>query len=111
MSNNIESLKLYIRRYLNTVVPGYIHTIDSYSYRKYGLLAIDLFLTDPIKLYDILMEYYRDSLTADFALQKFFLRPLAIKIGDTLLEEKLLQLIKQGRVDEVKEILKKIMSA
>ncbi len=108
----MEALKLYIRRYINSVVPGYINILDSYSYERYGLSAIDLFLTDPYKLYEVLMDYYhKDSFIVDFALQKFFLRPLAIKVGDTLLEEKLLQLIKQGRVDEVKEILKKIMSA
>jgi len=111
MSSDIESLKLHIRRYLNTVVPGYIHIIDSYSHRRYGLSAIDLFLTDPIKLYDVLMEYYRDSFTADFALQKFFLRPLAMRVGDTLLEERLLQVIKRGRVDEFKELLKKIIQS
>ncbi len=105
----MEALKLYIRRYINSVVPGYINILDSYSYERYGLSAIDLFLTDPYKLYEVLMDYYKDSFTADFTLQKLFLRPLAIKVGETLIEEKLLQLIKQGRIDEFREILKKIM--
>jgi len=110
LSEGLDALKIYMRRYINSLVPGYINILDNYSYKKYGFSAIDLFFIDPIKLYDVLMDYYRDSFTADFALQKLFLRPLAIKSNNTLIEEKLLQLIKQGKTNEVKEILAKIIS-
>ncbi len=103
--NILIELKQRIRRYIRSIIPGYLEILNIYSMRNYGRDILDLFFESPSKVYDILIQYYKDFFTVDFALMRLFLRPISIEANNTLLEEQLLELIKKRRDDEVLKVI------
>ncbi len=101
----LEELKLYVKRYIDTQVPGYIASIDMISIRETGKKIIDLLFESPSKAYQILKSYYGSELTADFAMLNLFLKPIAIKLESVGMEEQLLVLAKQGKDGEFLELI------
>ncbi len=109
LEKELEELKLYVKRYIDSQVPGYIASIDMISIRETGKRVIDLLFESPSKMYQVLKSYYGSELTTDFAMLNLFLKPIAIKLGSVGLEEQLLILAKQGRDEEfLRLILKKL---
>lgn len=104
MDSSIE-LKVFIRRYVEGKLPGYLSLLNNISLQKYGRLFLDLFLESPSKAYRVLVEYHRDPSVADFALVNFFIRPLVMKIDKIGCEFKLLRLMKERRDKEFFYIL------
>lgn len=108
----LNELKQRIRRYIRAVIPGYLEILNIYSMRIYGKDVLDLFFESPSKVYDILMQHYRDSFTVDFAIVRLFLRPISLTSNNILLEDRLLELIKRRRDDEVlKNIVDELTSS
>ncbi len=109
IDKELEELKLYVKRYIDSQVPGYIASIDMISIRETGKKIIDLLFESPSKMYQILKSYYGSELTTDFAMLNLFLKPIAIKLECVGLEEQLLILAKQGKDEEfLRLILKKL---
>jgi len=104
-SNVLADVKQFMKRYIRSMIPGYLEILNIYSMRIYGKDIIDLFFESPSKVYDILLQHYKDSFTADFAISRLFLRPISLKANNILLEESLLELIKNRKDDEVLKVI------
>ena len=103
----LSELKAYIKRYVDSCVPGYLSSLDKFALQESGKPFLDLLFTSPSKAYKILLTYYKNTYTADFAMTTLFLKPIAVKLKELGLEDKLLQLIKEGRDSEFLNILTK----
>jgi len=106
----LKELKLYVKRYLDSQVPGYIVSLDTISIRRTGKKIIDLLFESPSTLYQILKSYYNSEVTADFAMLNLFLRPIAIRLESIGLEEQLLTLTKQGKDEDFLSLILKKLS-
>jgi hypothetical protein len=104
-SSVLVDVKQFIKRYIRSMIPGYLEILNIYSMRIYGKDVIDLFFESPSKVYDILLQHYKDSFTADFAISRLFLRPISLKANNILLEESLLELIKNRKDDEILKVI------
>ena len=110
LGSAFNDIKLYIKRHIDSQVPGYIASIDNVFLKETGKRVIDLLFEEPSKVYQVLRKYYGSEVTADFATLNLFLKPLAIKIGRIGIEEQLLVLMKQGKDKEFLELLRKCLA-
>ena len=106
----INELKLYIKRYVDSQVPGYIASIDNVFLKETGRRVIDLLFEEHSKVYQVLKKYYGSEVTADFAVLNLFLKPIAVRIGRVGIEEQFLILVKQGKDREFLELLRKCLA-
>lgn len=110
LDNVINELKLYIKRYIDSQVPGYVASIDNVFLKETGRRVMDLLFEEPSRVYQILRKYYGSEVTADFAVLNLFLKPIAVRIGRLGVEEQLLVLMKQGKDREFLELLRKFLA-
>ncbi len=90
-SINTKLLIQYIRRYIKSRASGLLEILDMTAKRRYSKTAIELLLTEPRNLLDIIIEHYSSEEVAHFVISKLFIRPLAIKLNILEYEDELLE--------------------
>jgi len=88
---DIHSLKLYIKRYVREHAIGLFEVLNAIAMKRFGKDVVLLLLTEPNRLYEIVLEYYSSREAALFTLSRLFIRPLAIKLGILEREDELIE--------------------
>ncbi len=107
LSDGIMSAREVVLRVLKHIfdqlIPGYLEVLNAISRNRYGLDVVDLMLTSPCKLYELLREHYGSEAVADF-MMKIFLRSL-IPVSTQFMVEDILKHIKGCNDDIVKRVI------
>jgi hypothetical protein len=98
-------LKLRLYAYIRSRAPGLLEFLDLLCSKLYGSKALDLLLTNPSKLYSVLLTYYGDSGGADYAALLLFLNPLAECFGSYEVVRELLDAMKAGNDGRFLELI------
>jgi hypothetical protein len=102
----LNYLKKRLLEYLSSKSPGVLDLFNIYCHLLYKTDCITLLLTEPSKLYHIVLTHYRgDVSSADYAFTLVFLGPLALLLGRSEIARELLDLVKTGRDREFLELL------
>jgi len=88
---DIHSLRLYIKRYVREHAIGLFEVLNAIAMKRFGKDVVLLLLTEPNRLYEIVLEYYSSREAALFTLSRLFIRPLAIKLGILEREDELIE--------------------
>ena len=105
---SLNNLKKRISEYLATRSPGVLNFFNMYCHILYKSDCITLLLTEPSKLYHIVLTHYRgDVATADYTFKLVFLGPIALITGRPEITRELLDYVKTGRDREFTELLLK----
>ncbi|MCE4615044.1 MAG: hypothetical protein F7B60_05915 [Desulfurococcales archaeon] len=67
---------------------------------------IDAVFHMPDKLYDLILDVYRDSLTANFIFKSFILKPISLKLDNNITVDELYEVARNG-AEKLKDILAK----
>ena len=102
----IEELVRYVRQWAESRIPGFLRMLDNVCLAKFGKRFVELLLHNPREAYEFIKQRYGgDEASADFALLSLILKPIAIKLDRPGLEYELLELIKKGDSEKLKELI------
>jgi len=102
----LSALKKRLVEYLTTRSPGVVELFNIYCNLMYKTDCVTLLLTEPSKLYNIILRHYRgDVASADYAFTLVFLGPLTLILERPNITQELLDLVKTGRDREFLEVL------
>jgi len=88
---DIHSLRLYIRRYVREHAIGLFEVLNALAMKRFGKDVVSLLLTEPNRLYELVLEYYSSREAALFTISRLFIRPLVIKLGILEREDELVE--------------------
>jgi len=103
MGLDVSELLSYAAKYLRERVPGLYELVNLLCLKRYGRKLSELLLSDPPKVYEVLLEHYRDEYTAAFVFT-VLLRPILIKLKMLDRESEVVEVAKRS-AEKFKEIL------
>jgi hypothetical protein len=99
-----------VRRFMESRVPGYFEVVDMHCRKMFGRGCIDLFIEEPEKLREVLMnKYSNDVHPVYFAIKYLFLRPILLELNKLDVEEELATLFLQNP-QKFRERLRQILA-
>lgn len=75
-----DVLSSYITSYSSRVMPGLLNILNKVFIKRFNTDVISLFLEDPSKVYDTLIEVYKDKDTAIIIIAYLIVKPILIKL-------------------------------
>ncbi len=106
MPVKIEELKRFLRDYFFSKSPGVFLLLDHISRERLGVNLVDAVFQFPDRLYQLILETYKDTITANFIYKNFLLKPITLKIEAKISLDDLYNAAKGGS-ERFIEILKK----
>jgi len=101
-----EDVLRFVKNWIESRIPGFMRLLDAVSLSKYGKRFLELLLSNPSEAYNLVKEKYGgDEASADFVFLTLILKPMASKLGRIGLEYELLNYVKEGKSDKVRELL------
>ncbi|HDD25541.1 MAG TPA: hypothetical protein ENF75_00425 [Acidilobales archaeon] len=84
----------FIRKHISRAAPGHVTLLKNMAELRYGTDFIELFLNEPSKVLDLLINIYGgDEETATFIFKVLFIKPLATWLGNSSLMEDFMRII------------------
>ncbi len=75
-----DELISYLTSYSSRVMPGFLNILNKLFTKQFGTDMIDLFLNDPPKVYNTLLNMYGNEDTATLIIAYLLVKPILIRL-------------------------------
>lgn len=97
----------YIRSYSSRVMPGLFNILNKTFITRHNSDIASLFLSDPKKVYETLLDLYGSEDTATLVMNYLLIKPMLIRLGRLDLTDKATMLVIKNP-EEFKEMMRSI---